>query len=153
MDDFITKPVRVEELEAVLESGLPDRLSSLPPRETPRSGPAVSPIALERLRELRIPGQPDPVVEIIDIFLGETPVYLQALKTACEEQNSERLRKTAHALKGSCGNLGIEQMAASCKELESNSRQGAFASAERLISRLEREFEAVKTVLEAERSR
>ena len=153
MDGFITKPVRVEELEAVLEPGGPARLSSLSAPEAPRTGASVSLISLERLRELRIPGQPDPVAEILDLFLAQTPVYLQSLKAACEQQNSERLGRAAHGLKGSCGNLGVEQMAAWCKELESQSRQANFSAAKGLIAQLEREFEVVKTALEAERSR
>ena len=123
MDGFLTKPVRVEELEAVLEPGGPARLSSLSAPEAPRTGASVSLISLERLRELRIPGQPDPVAEILDLFLAQTPVYLQSLKAAC------------------------------CKELESQSRQANFYAAKGLIAQLEREFQVVKTALEAERSR
>ena len=153
MDDFITKPVRVEELEAVLEHRTLVRLSSSPPAEAPRLCATVNPLSLARLRELRTPGQPDPVAEIIGLFLGQIPDYLQSLKTACEEQNAEGVRKMAHTLKGSCGNLGAEQMAAWCKELELKAGQGTLSSAKRLVVQLEQEFDAVKKVLETERLR
>jgi CheY-like chemotaxis protein/nitrogen-specific signal transduction histidine kinase/HPt (histidine-containing phosphotransfer) domain-containing protein len=151
MDDFISKPVRVEQLAAVLEHGAPGRAASFPASETPRSWATVNADSLERLRELRLPGQPDPAAEIIDLFLVQTPVYLQSLIAACEDQNSGGLGNTAHALKGSCANLGAEQMAAWCKELELISRQGTFASARNLVSRLEEEFGAVKRILTSER--
>jgi len=78
---------------------------------------------------------------------------LQALKTACEEKNAEGLKDTAHTLKGSCGNLGAEQMAAWCKELELIARQGTLSSAKRLVAQLQQEFIAVKKILDAECSR
>jgi HPt (histidine-containing phosphotransfer) domain-containing protein len=85
------------------------------------------------------------------LFLAQTPVYLQSLIAACEEQNGDGLWNTAHALRGSCANLGAEQMAARCGELELTSRQGTLASAKCLVARLEEEFEAVKKVLTAVR--
>ncbi|PYM11817.1 MAG: hypothetical protein DME18_12930, partial [Verrucomicrobia bacterium] len=153
MDDFLTKPVRIEELEAVLERNVPVRLPSPPLPDTPRSYATVNPDSLARLRELRTPGEPDPVAEIIGLFLDQTPAYLQSLKTACEEKDHEALKKTAHTLKGSCGNLGVEQMAAGCKELELIARQGTLSSAKKLVAQLEKEFLAVKKTLEFERSR
>ena len=153
MDDFLTKPVRIEELEAVLERNVPVRLPSPPLPDTPRSYATVNPDSLARLRELRTPGEPDPVAEIIGLFLDQTPAYLQSLKTACEEKDHEALKKTAHTLKGSCGNLGVEQMAAGCKELELIARQGTLSSAKKLVAQLEKEFLAVKKTLEVERSR
>ena len=153
MDDFITKPVRIEELEAVLEQSALIRLPPAPMPEPPRPCATVNPNTLERLRELRTPGRPDPLAEIIDLFLEHAPAYLLSLKSSCEEKNAEGLKKTAHTLKGSCGNLGVDQMASWCKELELMARQGTLSSAKRLVAQLEQEFVAVKKVLEIERSR
>ncbi|PYJ95681.1 MAG: hybrid sensor histidine kinase/response regulator [Verrucomicrobia bacterium] len=153
MNDFITKPVRVEELEAVLEHSALVLLPSPSLPEMPQPYATVNLNSLERLRELRTPGQPDPVAEIIGLFIEQTPPYLQALKTACEEKNAEGLKDTAHTLKGSCGNLGAEQMAAWCKELELIARQGTLSSAKRLVAQLQQEFIAVKKILDAECSR
>jgi CheY-like chemotaxis protein len=150
MDDFVTKPVRIEELKAMLErihAGQPPRL------EASREHPAVNAGALDRLRDLRVPGQPDPVAEIIDLFLQQTPDLLTSLKKAFAEMDPESVGLTAHTLKGSCANLGAEQMAAWCRELESVARQGTLAEAGRLPVQLENEFAAVRQILEVERFR
>ena len=153
MDDFVTKPVRIDELEAMLE-GIQAAQPPPPPRnESTREHPAINTEALDRLRDLRVPGQPDPVAEIIDLFLLQTPDLLQALRKACAERDLESVGITAHTLKGSCANLGAEQMAAWCRELESMVRQGTFLSAGKLPEQLEQEFAAVRLVLEAERAR
>jgi len=152
MDDFITKPVRVKELQAILERSEGDSSAPTPCQRT-RSCATVNPDSLDRLRELRVPGRPDPLVEIIDLLIEQTPFYLQLLKAASDEHDPEKLRKAAHALKGSCGNVGVEQMAAWCGELEWMARRGSIASAGELVTRLEQEFVAVKAALEAERTR
>ena len=126
----------------------------LPPRhESPREHPAVNTDMLNRLRDLRVSGQPDPVAEIIDLFLQQTPDLLRSLKQAFGEKNLESVGTTAHMLKGSCANLGAEQMAEWSRELESMARQGRLSSAEKLPVQLEHEFAAVRQILEAERAR
>src|SRR5213592_2527644 len=139
MDDFVTKPVRIEELEAMLER-IQTVQPPLPPRhESPREHPAVNTDMLNRLRDLRVPGQPDPVAEIIDLFLQQTPDLLRSLKQAFGEKDLESVGTTAHMLKGSCANLGAEQMAEWSRELESMARQGRLSSAEKLPVQLEHE--------------
>src|SRR3989454_2476947 len=152
MDDFVTKPVRIDELETMLER-IQATQPPLPPRhEPPREHPAVNSGTLDRLRDLRVPGQPDPVVEIIDLFLQQTPDLLRSLKKAFGEKDLESVGTTAHTLKGSCANLGAEQMAAWCRELESMARQGTLPSAGKLPVQLEHEFAAVRQILVAERA-
>jgi len=153
MDDFVTKPVRIEELEALLER-IQTVQPPLPPRhESPREHPAVNTDTLNRLRDLRVHGQPDPVAEIIDLFLQQTPDLLRSLKQAFGEKDLESVGTTAHMLKGSCANLGAEQMAEWSRELESMARQGRLSSSEKLPVQLEHEFAAVRQILEAERAR
>jgi len=102
---------------------------------------------------LRVPGQPDPVAEIIDLFLQQTPDLLQSLKEAFGEKDLESVGTTAHMLKGSCANLGAEQLAEWCSELEAMASQGTLPSAGKLPVQLEHEFAAVRQILEAERDR
>jgi PAS domain S-box-containing protein len=153
MDDFVSKPVRIEELEAMLER-MQAVQPPLPPRnDAPREHPAINTDTLNRLRDLRVPGQPDPMAEIIDLFLEQTPDLLTSLKKAFAEKDLESVGMTAHMLKGSCANLGADQMVAWCREIESMIRQGTLADAGEFPLQLEHEFAAVRQILEAERSR
>jgi CheY-like chemotaxis protein len=150
MDDFVTKPVRIEELEAMLERTPNDQ----PPRqETPSDRHAVNTETLDRLRDLRVPGQADPVAEIIDLFLEQTPDLLGLLKKAIEEKDVETIGTTAHTLKGSCANLGAELMAVWCRELETLAKQGTLEAAGHVLLQLEQELGAVRQILEVERAR
>jgi CheY-like chemotaxis protein/HPt (histidine-containing phosphotransfer) domain-containing protein len=153
MDDFVTKPVRMEELEAMLERIQPSPPAPPPRPESPREHPAVNTDTLNRLRDLRVPGQADPVAEIIDLFLQQTPDLLRLLGEAFEEKDLASVETTAHTLKGSCANLGAEQMAAWCRDLESMARQGTIAPAGKLPVQLEHEFATVRRILEVERTR
>jgi HPt (histidine-containing phosphotransfer) domain-containing protein len=121
--------------------------------ESTREHPAVNPETLDRLRDLRVPGQADPVAEIIDLFLQQTPDLLQSLSKACAEKDPESVGLTAHTLKGSCANLGAEQMAAWCRQLEGLARQGTLASGGEIRAQLAHEFDGVRKILEVERTR
>jgi HPt (histidine-containing phosphotransfer) domain-containing protein len=153
MDDFITKPVRIEELGATLEREEIIRLPAPAMPDKPRSYATVNLHSLDRLRELSTSAEPDALAEIIELFLEQTPRYLRSLNRACEQRDADSLRKTAHALKGSCGNLGVEQMADCCRELELMAMQGTLSSAKKLAAQLEQEYVAVKKILEAECNR
>jgi len=155
MDDFISKPVRIEELEGALERSTPVAPSSTPApaAESPARLETVNGKALDRLRELRAPNHPDPLAEIIDLFIEQTPDLLRSLNEASAQQDAVGLRKAAHTLKGSCGNLGADRMAALCRDLEVAAKQGTLSSARALIARIEQEYQSVKKLLEVEKTR
>jgi PAS domain S-box-containing protein len=155
MDDFITKPVRIEELAAVLKRNTPVAPSpgTAPQVKSPVRHQTVNAKALDRLRELRTPNHPDPLVEIVGLFIVQTPDLLRALGGAIEQQDSESLRRTAHTLKGSCANLGAEQMATLCRDLELAAKRGTLSSARALITQIEQEYVNVRKVLEVEKVR
>ena len=139
MDDYIAKPVRLQELRARLERW---------------SGPRaeVDPHVLLSLRAYRVPGEPDPVTRIIDLFLRDAPARVSRIRTALQENDARALREAAHALKGSAGTLGAQRIEELCAELED---QASSASAENLqgssarVDALEAAFERARTELEA----
>jgi histidine phosphotransfer protein HptB len=60
------------------------------------------------------------------------------------------LRKAAHNLKGSSGNLGILRLAAVSAELERQARAGTVDGAAALSALMEQEYEVACRVLDAE---
>ena len=56
------------------------------------------------------------------IFFDRAPNLLLKIKTAVDANESRDLESSAHALKGSCGNLGANHMAELCRQLEENGR-------------------------------
>ena len=67
---------------------------------------AIAERNFDRLRSLRQDNEPDPVVELIDLFLEYVPRHLHQLGAALEKQDAGGMRGAAHSLKGSARNMG-----------------------------------------------
>ena len=145
MDDFIHKPVQLPELEAVLRRAFSDRAAARQMDEI------IDPVVIAGLRQLRMPGKPDPLVEFIDLFLREAPSGLEAMSDAVAQNDPTSLTRVASAaaaLKGSAGNLGARQLAALCEEIEQTARNWLLPDTKPVIQRARQEFERARTVLE-----
>jgi len=103
---------------------------------------------LASLREIRESGTADFVTALIDIYLGEVPSTLRALNEAVLKEDMLEVRKRAHFLKGSSGNIGATGMAELSAALEN---QDSDQDVGQLLARLEHEFEVVGIALSAER--
>jgi HPt (histidine-containing phosphotransfer) domain-containing protein len=106
---------------------------------------------LNSVRELRIPGEPDPLAELIDLFLQDTPPRIGKVLDAFKAGDVPALERAAHSLKGSSSNLGANQLASACFEVMNVARSGKLPDAA-AIARILSEFERLKPVLEKERN-
>ena len=157
MDDYVSKPVTPEELEAVLERWVSkadeDKVSVFEAgdgsatREDSEEGPLDRSV-LAGLRELQQEGEPDILEELIDLFLTDVLPQLVTLREAVEAGDAHSVERIAHTLKGSCGNMGAVRMEALCTELEDAVRSKDIAAAAVRISRLQEKFGHVRAVLE-----
>jgi HPt (histidine-containing phosphotransfer) domain-containing protein len=114
MDDYLSKPLRPDALDAVLERWL---------GAAPAGGVAPVDAAVDelidaaRMRTFR-DDYPDIVDQLVDLFVQSTPPLLGELRSALDGGDRHELRRTAHKLKGSCQNIGASGMAAQVAELE-----------------------------------
>jgi HPt (histidine-containing phosphotransfer) domain-containing protein len=108
---------------------------------------------LAGLRELQEEGEPDILHELIELFLTEVPSQLVVLREAAVANDADSVKRIAHTLKGSCGNMGAVSMGAICAELEEIGRSEDLAVAPARISNLEEEFGRVRAVFEKELSK
>lgn len=113
---------------------------------SPSEIPVLDNSYLDEIAELQQNGEPDLVGSIIDIFVENTPNSLSNLRFAFVRGNIEAVRKTAHSLKSSCGNIGAASMSHASMSLERldpyNNEEAA-----KLIIKIESEFELVKMAL------
>jgi len=145
MDDYINKPVELSELEAAIHRALADRATQKAIEEV------LDPIVIARLRQLRMPGKADPVVELADLFLKEAPAQLQAMELAIKENDYTSLARAisaATSLKGSSGNLGARNLAALCDEIEQTAKNWSLEETLPLLDRARQELGRVSEALE-----
>ena len=69
---------------------------------------------LDELRDI----MEDEFPALLDTFLAEAEKQFQAVKQAAAASDLDQVRRAAHALKGSCGNVGAQELHATCAELE-----------------------------------
>ena len=103
--------------------------------------------------ETQIEGEPDLVIELIDLYLKDASDKLVAIRKAMAAMDETSLRRVAHNLKGSSASLGAHRMAALCEELEHLVGDHSLHKAGSLVRRLEQELHLVRQVFTAERQR
>ena len=144
MDDYLSKPVKIDALRQMLEFwtvSVPER--SEPESEVsdePAVDEAVDLSVLHAHRELQQPGKTDLVTKLIDLFINATEKSVTTLKKAVGDSDMATIKREAHGIKGSAGNIGAQRMATLCNELGKTDDASAAAS---LVLQLEKGFEEV----------
>jgi PAS domain S-box-containing protein len=165
MDDFISKPIRVEELVAALyhsqalNTATPCTQVSEPvapapaPTATPTpvtdtSATQLNPAAIKRLREMA--GDDEGFLkEMIGTFLTDAPGLVSQIRTSLEHGDAPTLRRAAHSLKSNSADFGAQALSDMCRELEMKGKAGTLDGAQTLVAAVEQEFERVKLALQA----
>jgi len=161
MDDFLPKPVKLEELAQridgilnqnpeVSDGGSPNFIeSTLSPRaaeKEPNISPAtpLNPQTVEALKALDGEANPEYFLSLIDQFLQDIPMHVEAIQHALATLNSDSLMKAANSLKGSAHHLGADSLAEHCFSLEESGKQGTFEQTAQQWALLQQEVERVK---------
>jgi len=152
MDDYISKPIQLDALERVLRRAM-DSVRPLAAPAPPITGATIDPSAIDVLRQLRRPGKPDPVIELIDMFMRDTPERLDKLRTAVAQYNAEELAAVAHNLRGCASSIGATLLANLCQKLEENAERRALQISAPLIREIESEFDRVCRALALEKTK
>jgi HPt (histidine-containing phosphotransfer) domain-containing protein len=100
----------------------------------------------DRLREVAM-GDDEFLRELIDLYLSDAPIQLEALGRAVSSHDGAAVSAAAHKLKGSCGNLGAEGLVALCQKLEASGKASRLQELPDLFQQLAREFEEVNETL------
>ncbi len=144
MNGFIHKPVQLHELEAAVLRALAERAAAGNVDEV------IDPVVIAGLRRLQTPDKPDPLAELIELFLREAPEGLDAMQQAVSTNDATSMATVMNAattLKGSAANLGARNLAALCDEIEQAARTWTLAEAQPLIERARQELERVQSAL------
>lgn len=147
MDDYISKPIRVEELVQALNQCQPI---------TQQSDPTLGILdrrALRTILEMVEEESEQLLVEVIQSYLDEAPQLLQAIKTAIETGNQKALLYSAHTLKSTSATLGAIKLARICQLLETSAEQAEMPDSSAKLPEIETEFARVVSALQIELQR
>ena len=160
MDDYISKPIRIEQLINVLSKCQPlvNPTPNLDTEFTPYnpSNSTLNPLILDAkvLQGLR---EVEALEEVIEIYFDTAPELLENIAKAIDKIDAETLQPAAHSLKSISGTLGAFGLSEYCQKLEILARQCnqtqnplSQSEAEKIYAQIQTEFEQVKTALQQE---
>ncbi len=165
MDDYLSKPFSQLQLAEVLRRRCEDRPSAEvdqpiaaegqpgdagQQKDEDRDEPAINQAALDNIRQLQRPGNPDLLQKIVTIYMNDSPGLLNALREAIDQDDAALVRMHAHRFKSGSANLGALRLAELCRQLEEMGRNNELQGALTLLSRVENEFKAASVALQQE---
>jgi len=135
MTAYISKPLRMEEVEAVLSQAIPanegvGNREEQTVREA-EADPVLDTGALEPLREIIADGVPM-LTQIVRMFRDDAPKRLAHMQAALQSGDIENVGKEAHRLNGSSGAVGglrVRAAAEAIEDLVRDGEQGALLEA------------------------
>ena len=159
MDAYITKPVTLEALAAVL-AGLVEPEPAEPAGDAADTGDTVDggaavadpgrdvldPATVRALWELG-GGGPSLLEELTDTFLDGAPADLATLGEAVATHDLAAAAGAAHRLKGSCSAVGAVAMARLAATIEAEARADHADGLDADLARMEQAFDEVRTAL------
>ncbi len=153
MDDYLSKPIRLDELHSVLRRASEFvHLAANRGNLRPPTGVIDSQV-METLRLLRMPGHPDPLPALIDEFIEQAENRLEEIQGAAMNHDAQSLEYAAHSLRGSSAGIGALRLSSLAAELEEGAKHGVLQKTSEMLSKLEEEFLSVRRSLEFERER
>jgi signal transduction histidine kinase/DNA-binding response OmpR family regulator len=145
MDDYVSKPVKPEELAEVLgrllskgDAGVDDAAA------TPQAAPP--PVDMERLC-LALGDDPEELADILDVYLAQMSESLEKLALAIASGDAREVNLISHNCAGVSANCGMVALVEPLRELERIGYENQLEGAATLRAQVGREFARVKTAL------
>src|SRR5256885_3741471 len=123
MNDYVAKPIRVDELVTAIKR-TPRRGSgnSSPVADEQFDG-SIDEAVLARLAD-GTGGDAGFVSELIEQFVADTPALVAAARTGIDGGDAEGVRRAAHTLKSNAATFGAHELAGRSRELEDAAKPG-----------------------------
>ncbi len=128
MDDYIGKPVRVEELQASLQKWgavIYEEKNSKLAEDEDKLGAAkyVDESKIDLIQDIKSDEDLNFFVELLDIYIKDLPLSIARIKNAVTQKDKNQVRFYAHKLKGSSLTFGIHVISDKCIKIEEAVKQ------------------------------
>ncbi len=139
MDNFLSKPLRTDELTHLLSAWL-----------TPRTAMSVTPHpedlgGLESMHRLCGTG----FAELAGLFEEDMPERLRDLKNAIQAPDYLAASRIAHLMSGCCASIGAIHLSDLCQQLEMHIRNAQFTDMPARVAAIESAYEHIRLTLRA----
>lgn len=161
MNDYLSKPVALDNLEVVLNRWQNFLESQFLPKETnsnclgqvinnnsPES-PDILPIDLAKINEL-VKDDLEFRTELLNSFFEDASFYLKELKIAIKEQNFDLIVYRSHQLKGMSSMVAIAHFPQLAQTLQHQAEAQKLENAQELLLEMENIFQQVQDFVEKE---
>ena len=154
MDGYVSKPIRPDTLFSELTRLVPNCArpeTESAPRSTaaPATAGAQPAEPLDRTALLdRVEGDMELLGDVIELFKEDSVRQIASIRDALERKEAEVVRRAAHTLKGTCGNLGAPEAAATALELEKLAAAGDLSHARDILRSLEEQIQRAGKLLD-----
>jgi CheY-like chemotaxis protein/HPt (histidine-containing phosphotransfer) domain-containing protein len=160
MDDYLAKPFKQNELEVIIKNWLTaksdssandflsadDNYSSLPQTSQTETSTTAADVTA-RLKEFQLEVGEQVANSIVELFLEDSLARLDLLQKAVERKDFADLKREAHGLKGSSGNVGAKRLADLCAELEIKAHTEDLIEVIVLLAKIEAEMITLHNIL------
>jgi len=135
MDDFLGKPVDLDQLRSILHHWLKERAKA--------TSCVVDGAVLDGLRELESPSHPPLVNRLLSNWINRTPERLERMRQGLEQSDLEAIANEAHSMKSESGNLGAMAYSDLASRLQDAARNGDLEACRALVDALFADLAAV----------
>jgi CheY-like chemotaxis protein len=143
-DGYLSKPINTPEMFALIGT-----LTGAPQSEDSELMLTdTAPQVFDEAELLaRVEGDRELMEELIGLFLDETPKLVENVRRAWSSRDLDALQRAAHALKGTCANLGARPATRAALGVESAAREGDIDGLDDLVTTLVRAVAELRAVL------
>jgi signal transduction histidine kinase/CheY-like chemotaxis protein/HPt (histidine-containing phosphotransfer) domain-containing protein len=141
MDDYLTKPIRVEELVAAIKRA-PRRADQM---SDPDGDGTIDRDVLARLADGV--GDAEFVAELIDGFSTDAPALIAAARAGLAQDDDAEVRRAAHTLKSNAATFGAQALSDQSRAVEEAAKQGQLSNVAAMIDAMAQELDVVLDAL------
>jgi PAS domain S-box-containing protein len=136
MDDYLTKPLKIEELSATITRWMGNPM----PQPIVQEDEPVDLAALQKLTD----HDDEFLRELVELFLSDVPLRMANLHSAVAATSATGIKSESHGLKGSCGNLAAKKMQQQMAEIEKLAANHELTTIPNLMAAADAEFARVQ---------
>ncbi|MBL7924512.1 MAG: PAS domain S-box protein [Bacteroidia bacterium] len=155
MDDYISKPVILDDLERMIVKWSPaapeNRQESRKMKKytdkVSTETPLINQSAIQRLMDIGKQTDPGFLQQVLEMFMKQAPENIEEIKQGLDRGDLTAMWKAAHKLKGTCLNIGAARLSEVCRDIERKGRNLEIAGLHGLCMQLENDYRATVTEL------